>query len=125
PSAACAAAGIVTVALVLALRRTGVTRYLALWSSDFPHAARLPDRRAAIRPPSLTRAVYRSSDGGPGFLPGRGEHELPCGTEQDCEEAAHVTPGRRTTDAGPPAMTRSMASLHIASARVFCARGTC
>jgi len=44
-------AGIVTVALVLASRRTGVTRYLALWSSDFPHAGRLPDRRAAIRPP--------------------------------------------------------------------------
>jgi hypothetical protein len=36
--------GIVTVALVLASRRTGVTRYLALWSSDFPHAAELaPD----------------------------------------------------------------------------------
>ena len=34
-------AGIVTVALVLALRRTGVTRYLALWSSDFPHAGRV------------------------------------------------------------------------------------
>src|SRR6185436_20123276 len=31
------AAGIVTVALVLASRRTGVTRYPALWSSDFPH----------------------------------------------------------------------------------------
>jgi hypothetical protein len=46
------------VALVLALRRTGVTRYLALWSSDFPHADRLPDRRAAIRPPSLTRRFY-------------------------------------------------------------------
>jgi len=44
-------AGIVTVALVLASRRTGVTRYLALWSSDFPHAVGLPRRRAAIRPP--------------------------------------------------------------------------
>jgi len=40
----------VTVALVLASRRTGVTRYLALWSSDFPHAVGLPRRRAAIRP---------------------------------------------------------------------------
>ena len=52
-------AGIVTVALVLASRRTGVTRYLALGSSDFPHAAGLPRRRAAIRPPSLTRRFYR------------------------------------------------------------------
>src|SRR4051794_21262086 len=33
-------AGIVTVALVLASRRTGVTRYPALRSSDFPHAGR-------------------------------------------------------------------------------------
>jgi len=31
-------AGIVTVALVLVSRRTGVTRHPALWSSDFPHA---------------------------------------------------------------------------------------
>jgi len=42
--------GIVTVALVLASRRTGVARYPALWSSDFPHADGLPRRRAAIRP---------------------------------------------------------------------------
>jgi hypothetical protein len=46
--------GIVTVALVLALRRTGVTRYLALWSSDFPQPDQLPGQAAAIRPPSLT-----------------------------------------------------------------------
>ena len=45
---------IVTVALVLALRRTGVTRYLALGSSDFPQPDRLPGQAAAIRPPSLT-----------------------------------------------------------------------
>src|SRR5829696_2925654 len=32
------AGGIVTVALVLASRRTGVTRHPALRSSDFPHA---------------------------------------------------------------------------------------
>ena len=44
-------AGIVTVALVLASRRTGVTRYPALWSSDFPHARRLPGERATVRPP--------------------------------------------------------------------------
>src|SRR6185295_11885162 len=60
--------GIVTVALVLASRRTGVTRHPALRSSDFPHAARrvappatrdhpiasltgpiLPDARASLR----------------------------------------------------------------------------
>ena len=50
-------AGIVTVALVLASRRTGVTRHPALGSSDFPHAARLTrptrDRPAA----SLARAL--------------------------------------------------------------------
>ena len=34
--------GYVSVALVLASRRTGVTRYPALGSSDFPHARRLP-----------------------------------------------------------------------------------
>src|SRR6188472_4047467 len=44
-------AGIVTVALVLASRRTGVTRHPALGSSDFPHACRLPGRRATVRPP--------------------------------------------------------------------------
>ncbi len=44
-------AGIVTVALFLASRRTGVTRHPALGSSDFPHAGRLPGRRATIRPP--------------------------------------------------------------------------
>jgi len=33
-------AGIVTVALVLASRRAGVTRHPALRSSDFPHAAK-------------------------------------------------------------------------------------
>jgi len=61
---------IVTVALVLALRRTGVTRYLALGSSDFPQPDRLPDQAAAIRPPSLTRRFYRrelkSTLSGPG-----------------------------------------------------------
>jgi len=46
-------AGIVTVALVLASRRAGVTRHPALGSSDFPHASGgLPHRRrATIRPP--------------------------------------------------------------------------
>ena len=53
--------GIVTVALVLVSRRTGVTRHPALWSSDFPHdepgcpgAARPSDRLAGqgILPPA-------------------------------------------------------------------------
>ena len=39
--------GIVTVALVLASRRTGVTRHPALRSSDFPHAATGSPRRDA------------------------------------------------------------------------------
>jgi len=51
PPPAEAGGGIVTVALVLASRRTGVTRYLALWSSDFPQPDRLPSQAAAIRPP--------------------------------------------------------------------------
>ena len=37
--------GYVSVALVLASRRTGVTRYPALWSSDFPRA---PDRSRVL-----------------------------------------------------------------------------
>src|SRR5215213_8898615 len=40
--------GIVTVALVLVSRRTGVTRHPALWSSDFPHVG--PGRPGAARP---------------------------------------------------------------------------
>src|SRR6187200_3059003 len=45
--------GIVTVALVLASRRAGVTRHPALRSSDFPHATDGSPhrRRATIRPP--------------------------------------------------------------------------
>src|SRR5215217_157798 len=62
-------AGIVTVALVLALRRTGVTRHPALRSSDFPHARRSPARRATIRPPrwpvDSTSSATRSDSGGP------------------------------------------------------------
>ena len=41
-------------ALVLASRRTGVTRYLALGSSDFPHAAGLPRPRRGHPAASLT-----------------------------------------------------------------------
>ena len=54
--------GIVTVALVLVSRRTGITRHPALWSSDFPHgtsrvtptgAARPSDRLADVLIPTL------------------------------------------------------------------------
>ena len=86
------AVGIVTVALVLASRRTGVTRYPALRSSDFPRAAtrprsdatrghpaaslaprslRAPRRTAeAARPPSR-RASPISRTAGPRPTPGR------------------------------------------------------
>src|SRR3954451_799670 len=70
-------AGIVTVALVLALRRTGVTRHPALGSSDFPHAGRLPARRATVRPPRwpahCRRAPTRPGIGGEStrMMPGR------------------------------------------------------
>ena len=56
-------AGIVTVALVLASRRTGVTRHPALGSSDFPHAGRLPGRRATIRPPRWPAQCRRTGRG--------------------------------------------------------------
>jgi hypothetical protein len=59
-------AGIVTVALVLASRRAGVTRHPALRSSDFPHTdeaslagARPSDRLADRR---IVRARVRGSD---------------------------------------------------------------
>jgi hypothetical protein len=51
--------GIVTVALVLVSRRTGVTRHPALWSSDFPHGEPgCPGRRATIRPPRWRPRFY-------------------------------------------------------------------
>ena len=78
-------AGIVTVALVLASRRTGVTRCPALGSSDFPHAHRLPGGRATVRPPRWP-AECRAPARGLGPTAGLG----------------------RTTDAGPPACARSM-----------------
>src|SRR4026209_1229201 len=55
--------GIVTVALVLASRRVGVTHYLALGSSDFPHAGRVapfdarPSGRLACAPDSTGRSA--------------------------------------------------------------------
>src|SRR6476469_5048660 len=57
-----ACAGIVTVALVLASRRTGVTREPALWSSDFPRTPPFDDRvrgrPAASRDGDCTRRRY-------------------------------------------------------------------
>src|SRR3954454_5353939 len=52
--------GIVTVALVLASRRAGVTRHPALRSSDFPHAARRVAPSTARSHPtvSLTARCY-------------------------------------------------------------------
>ena len=48
--------GIVTVALVLASRRTGVTRYPALRSSDFPRAATRPRSGATRGHPAVSLA---------------------------------------------------------------------
>ena len=55
-------AGIVTVALVLASRRTGVTRHPALRSSDFPHADAVapPRARPSDRLAGARRIVRRS-----------------------------------------------------------------
>ena len=49
--------GIVTVALVLASRRTGVTRYPALRSSDFPRAASRPRSSATRGHPAVSLAA--------------------------------------------------------------------
>ena len=49
--------GIVTVALVLASRRTGVTRYPALRSSDFPRAATRPKSSATRGHPAASLAA--------------------------------------------------------------------
>ena len=55
--------GIVTVALVLASRRTGVTRHPALRSSDFPHAPTgRPDRPRDHPTASLTSESYPPDD---------------------------------------------------------------
>ena len=56
-------AGIVTVALVLASRRTGVTREPALWSSDFPQAPMVP---ATVRPSPGTLDRSTATDARPG-----------------------------------------------------------
>src|SRR4051794_40217336 len=59
PPSARAAGGIVTVALVLVSRRTGVTRHPALRSSDFPHAVHgvAPDVARGHPTASLTGGV--------------------------------------------------------------------
>jgi hypothetical protein len=56
PAQSCDSAGIVTVALVLASRRTGVTRWPALWSSDFPRTR--PFDRCARGRPAASRDVH-------------------------------------------------------------------
>jgi hypothetical protein len=53
--------GIVTVALVLASRRTGVTREPALWSSDFPRTPPFDDR-ARGRPAASRKAHCTDSN---------------------------------------------------------------
>jgi hypothetical protein len=60
--------GIVTVALVLVSRRTGVTRHPALRSSDFPHALLgvAPDVTRSHPTASLTVEFYRREIGWPG-----------------------------------------------------------
>ena len=101
-------AGIVTVALVLASRRTGVTRCPALWSSDFPHVRRLPGVRATVRPPRWPADCRRRSGGA-------------------AQPDAAAPQARRPppTDAGPPAATRSMRLVREPVGGEFCARGTC
>ena len=86
-------AGIVTVALVLASRRTGVTRYPALWSSDFPHARRLPgDARPSGR--LAGRGVLR---------PRRARRSRGWSEAGAAPRRRALRLRRRTTRAGPPA----------------------
>jgi hypothetical protein len=64
PRARSPGCGLVSVALVLASRRTGVTRYPASWSPDVPHAPGCPVARN--RPvASLAPAFYPVAAGGP------------------------------------------------------------
>ena len=73
-------AGIVTVALVLASRRMGVTHYPALGSSDFPHAARVAPLDAQPSGRLADRRFYRTLRR-PGISgPARGRSR-PCGPE--------------------------------------------
>ena len=101
--------GIVTVALVLASRRTGVTRYPALRSSDFPRALHgvAPDVARGHPTASLTARFYLRPTV-PSIVFRTGVQAQP----------------RTTTSGGPPAATRSIASLASASASAFWARGT-
>ena len=59
---------LVSVPLVLASRRTGVTRYLVLWSADFPHAWR--DSPVCSARSTLTTEVVAGKEKGEthGFL---------------------------------------------------------
>src|SRR3954470_13943779 len=74
-------AGIVTVALVLASRRTGVTRHPALGSSDFPHAA--PVARHDAQPSGRLAGRWivvdpRRGAVGPAPAPAPGRAARPC-----------------------------------------------
>jgi hypothetical protein len=99
--------GIVTVALVLVSRRTGVTRHPALGSSDFPHET----CRIAPTVPRDHPTASLTVDSTPKTDPNlRREHRR---APRRSETAGIARPagqlGRRTTDAGPPAAARSMA----------------
>ena len=112
--------GIVTVALVLVSRRTGVTRHPALRSSDFPHGRRRVTPPASRDHPtaSLTEAILPAGPATVRTLAGRRGRARGRGS-------GSAGGGRRTTEAGPPAWARSIASLASASATLFWARGTC
>jgi hypothetical protein len=59
------AVGIVTVALVLVSRRTGVTRHPALGSSDVPHAVHVPRAQNSAADALANEAIDRVRAGGP------------------------------------------------------------
>jgi len=83
--------GIVTVALVLVSRRTGVTRHPALRSSDFPHALHgvAPDVARSHPTASLTAAFYRRRSAGPDLHRERGP---------DLERGFKLCPVKRISD---------------------------
>ena len=118
---ACASDGIVTVALVLALRRAGVTRHPALRSSDFPHDDEVSPAGARPSDRLADNSVYPTRPESPRSR--RGRRNRP-------HHNARPGPGpygsgRITTTAVPPAATLSIAWLARASATEFWARGTC
>src|SRR5437867_949176 len=88
----------VTVALVLASRRTGVTRYLALWCSDFPQEREALPRPSDLLGPSILSERSSLSQQAPderGAFRSRPQHlsRLP-GEPADLEESVESAPGR-------------------------------